>query len=465
MLCDSENRATAIRDVAKHLRARFGGATRVRAIPARLVRAAGRALATHHDEPALGRPTGAGPRFMASCVMTDHTRRHADDLRGASQLAIEASRGITSLVEAMHLAVASGPAVLGKPLAAPARLATRPVYNIIRGAMQLVGGGLDLALAQLAPLLGASIPGAERETLLAVLNGVLGDHLHARGNPLATPMTLRHAGPATGSKIAVLVHGLCATERAWQRDGHDHGAALARDLGYTPVYVRYSSGRHISTNGHDLAGLLETLVATWPVALDDLVLIGHSMGGLVARSACLAAERAGHTWLGRLRAMIALGSPHHGAPLERGGQIVDLVLDSTRYTAPFARLGKLRSAGITDLRFGNVLDEHWQGDDRFAQRRDLRGPAALPAGVACYAIAGVRVTPTGLPLVGDGLVTVDSALGVHAMPALTLNFPDDHRWVAVGTGHLGLLGAPAVYDKMRTWLSPGGSTSASPPLT
>jgi pimeloyl-ACP methyl ester carboxylesterase len=402
--------------------------------------------------------------------MTENIRRHADDLRGASQLAIDASRGITSLVEAMHLAVASGPAVLGKPLALPARLATRPVYDIIRGAMQLVGGGLDLALAQLAPLLGASIPGAERETLLAVLNGVLGDHLHARKNPLATAMSLRHGGaalvpgavPRASAKVAILVHGLCATERAWQRNGHDHGAALARDLGYTPIYVRYSSGRHISTNGHELAALLEAMVAAWPVALDELVLIGHSMGGLVARSACHTAERAGHTWLGRLRAMIALGSPHHGAVLERGGQMVDLVLDSTRYTAPLSRLGKLRSAGITDLRFGNVLDEHWQGGDRFAQRSDLRLPAPLPSGVACYAIAGALVTSTGLPLVGDGLVSLDSALGVHATPALTLGFPDDHRWVAVGTGHLGLLGAPAVYDTMCAWLSPGGSTSALP---
>lgn len=399
--------------------------------------------------------------------MTRNARSHGHDLRGATRLAIDATRGVTSLVEAMHVTIAGGPAILGQPLAAPARLVTRPVYGIIRGVTQLVGSGIDVALAQLVPLLGASAPSFEREAMLAALNGVLGDHLRERGNPLAITMRLRHGGeplelepealrhalPRASAKLVVLIHGLCTTDRHWMRDGHDHGAALERDLGYTPIYVHYNTGLHISTNGRELATLLEALVAAWPVALDELVLVGHSMGGLVARSACHAGEQAGHAWRRRLGALITLGSPHHGAPLERGGHGIDVLVGSNRYTAPFGRLGRIRSAGITDLRFGNVLDEHWHGADRFAQRQDRRRPLALPGDVRCYAIAGALVTASGHRRSGDGLVTTASALGIHETSALTLAFPDAHRWTAPGIGHVGLLGAPSVYRTMRSWLS------------
>ena len=243
------------------------------------------------------------------------------------------------------------------------------------------------------------------------------------------------------------------TDRQWTRHGHDHSAALARDLGYTPVYALYNTGLHISTNGRALAAEMERLVAAWPVPLDEIVLLGHSMGGLVARSACHAGDEAGHAWRPRLRALIALGSPHHGAPLERAGHGVDRALGLSPYIAPFRRLGRIRSAGITDLRFGNVLDEHWLGRDRFAHHGDPRRSLALPAGVACYAIAGTLATAAADRLPGDGLVPVASALGTHPNPALDLGFPDDHRFIALGTRHIDLLAAPAVHATMRTWLS------------
>jgi hypothetical protein len=395
-------------------------------------------------------------------------RNHVDDLRGVSRLAFEATRGITALVEAMHVTIASGPAILGAPLAAPARTATRPIYGLLQGVMQLIGGGVDRALTQLAPLLGASVPGSEREAVLAVLNGVLGDYLSERGNPLAIDMHLRHAGmrlalgadalraalPDAGDKLVVLVHGSCMNDRQWTRRGHDHGAALARDLGYTPIYVQYNSGLHISTNGRALDALLEQLVTTWPVRLAELSIIGHSMGGLVARSACHAGEQADRAWRSQLRSLITLGTPHHGAPLERGGAWVDQLLGLSRYSAPFARLGQIRSAGVTDLRHGNVRDDDWQGLARFAHRDDRRHPLALPAGVPCYAIAGTTATEPRAHPPGDGLVPVDSALGVHASPARTLAFPDAHRFTAAATGHVELLSAPAVYARLRSWLSP-----------
>ena len=400
--------------------------------------------------------------------MTRRTRSHVDDLRGASRLAIEATRGVMALVEAMHVTIASGPALLGQPLAKPAKLATGVVYGAIKGVTQLVGSGIDLALAQLGPLLGASAPGFEREVVVAVLNGVLGDYLEQQRNPLAIQMQLRHGGepieltpagvghvvPQARSKIVVLVHGSCMAESQWLRGGHDHGAALARELGYTPIYVHYNSGLHISTNGRYLAALLDQLVAAWPVELDELVLLGHSMGGLVARSAAHLGDAEGHTWREHLRALITLGAPHHGAPLERGGNWIDVLLGVSRYSAPFGRLGRIRSAGITDLRYGNVLDEHWQGRDRFELAADDRRPLALPTDVRCFAIAGTLSTEAGDRSTSDGMVPVTSALGIHATPALTLAFPEAHRSIAVATGHIDLLGAEAVYATIKSWLAP-----------
>jgi pimeloyl-ACP methyl ester carboxylesterase len=181
------------------------------------------------------------------------------------------------------------------------------------------------------------------------------------------------------------------------------------------------------------------------------VILGHSMGGLVARSACHAG--ADHAWRSQLRTLITLGSPHHGAPLERGGNWISLLLGISRYSAPLVQLARIRSAGITDLRYGNVLDEHWHGRDRFEHRADDRSPLALPADVRCYTIAGTLSPGPGARLRSDGLVPVDSALGAHATEALTLAFPAAHRSIAYGTGHRQLLGSSAVYDTLRTWLS------------
>ncbi|MFN0253876.1 MAG: lipase family alpha/beta hydrolase [Kofleriaceae bacterium] len=396
-----------------------------------------------------------------------HARSHIDELRGATRLAVQATRGITALVEKMHVTIASGPAVLGQPLAAPARLATGAVYSSIQGITRLVGTGLDLALAQLAPLVKASTAGSQRDAILAVVNGVLGDYLRETANPLALAMQLRHAGttlelapetlraaiPDATSKVVVLVHGSCMTDAQFTRTGHDHGAGLARDLGYTPIYVLYNSGLHISTNGHALAQLLERLVAAWPVHIDEIVFLGHSMGGLVARSACHVAPDHAHMWQNRLRTLITLGAPHHGAPLERGGNWIDRFLDLSPYSAPLGALGRIRSAGVTDLRFGNVVDEHWHGRDRFAHGSDTRSPCPLPRGVRCYAIAGTLSTQASSRLRSDGMVPVESAFGIHARPELDLAFPEAHRFIAFGTGHVDLLGTPAVFDTLRDWLA------------
>ncbi len=156
-----------------------------------------------------------------------------------------------------------------------------------------------------------------------------------------------------------------------------------------------------------------------------------------------------------------LGTPHHGAPLERGGNWVDVILGATPYAAPFARLGKIRSAGITDLRYGNVLDEHWQGRDRFARARDTRRIVPLPKGVLSFAIAATTGKKPGDlrdRLLGDGLVPVSSALGRHDDSHRSLSFPNSRQWIGYGMSHLDLLGHSEVSDQLVRWFGSAPGT-------
>ena len=386
------------------------------------------------------------------------------DIRGYGRLAIDAALGLTSLVEIMHHNILRMPGVLGTPSQQPARGITGFVYKSIRGVTRLVGGSIDLLLGQLAPLLDSGVSSTEREAVLSALNGVLGDHLEASTNTLAIPMQLRREGEpleltrdglrgVTG-RVLLIVHGLCMNDLQWRRNGHDHGAALAADGGFTPVYVRYNSGLHISANGQALAEQIEALVRAWPVPIDELVIVAHSMGGLVARSACHYGALARHDWLQNLHQIVFLGTPHQGAPLERGGNWTDLILGSSPYTIAFARLGKIRSAGITDLRYGSLLDEDWQGTDRFARSRSNR-VVALPSGVKCSAIAAsIAEKPSASvkQLLGDGLVPLDSALGRHVDPGKSLAFPKNRQWVGYRMHHMDLLDRKEVYAQLKRWL-------------
>jgi len=406
-------------------------------------------------------------------VVARKPRARTADLRGVNRLTIAGIAGVVDLVEAMHQQIASVPGLLAKPRRDRTSGITRLVYRSIHGVIGLVGHGLDALLAQFEPLLGERSTWPGREPLLAALNGVLGDYLAASNNPLAITMQLRRDGaalpierellaaaiPEAGGKLLVLLHGLCMSDVQWKRKGHDHGAALARDLDYTPVYLHYNSGLHVSTNGQAFAEQLESLVKNWPAPVTELVLIGHSMGGLVVRSACHYGAQAKHEWLLRLDKVVFLGTPHHGAPLERGGNWVDILLSSTAYSAPMARLGKIRSAGITDLRYGNLVDEDWHKHDRFARSGDRRVPVPLPEDVACFAIAASTGKSAGdLPdlLLGDGIVPLESALGHHANAKLAIDFKPSHQWVAYGTHHLDLLNRPEVYAHIKRWLAEPG---------
>ncbi len=413
-------------------------------------------------------------------------------LRGVGRLAVDAVVATADIAEHLHRTILDLSPVVGATR--PMRTGGIPgfVYGSVRNVARTAGTGVDLALTHLAPrLIGdalASVARAQRggrEAALAALNGVVGDHLDATGNPLAIDMRLRQHGddvmPETegialrngagaNGKLMILAHGLCMNDLQWQRDGHDHGAELANALAYAPLYLHYNSGRRISVNGRAFARLMQELYERWPTPIDEIAIVGHSMGGLITRSACEFARQAEHPWLERLKRIVFLGTPHHGAPLERAGNRVDRLLRASPYTAPFARLGQMRSAGVQDLRYSNLRDEDWIGRS-VTHADDPRTPVALPDGVKCYALAASAqraVARSKAPaskraqntayeararLRGDGLVAVNSALGIHEDPEFTLPIPPAQQAIVHDTDHFDLLASREVYDRLHTWLS------------
>lgn len=397
------------------------------------------------------------------------------DLRGFQRLVIDSTIGLTNLVEAMHHTITRLPGVLGESPSGRTNGITGLVYKSVRGVTRLVGGGLDASLGMLALLIAERPSSQEREATLAALNGVFGDYLVESANPLGIAMSLRVSGtpltmardslaaafPDPGRKLLILVHGLCMNDLQWNRGGHDHGAGLRRDLGYSPIYLHYNTGRNISTNGKEFAAVMEELLREWPHPIEQLAIVGHSMGGLVARSAFHYARLAGYAWPKQVDHLVFLGTPHFGAPLERAGAWADFLMGISPYSAPFARLGKARSAGIKDLRHGNLRDEDWQAKASTSARV---APMPLPLGVRCYAVAASkqeRPNSSSARILGDGLVPANGALGQHTDPSLNLGLPARHRWVGYGMGHFDLLGRSDVYEQVRRWLgagphSPGG---------
>jgi pimeloyl-ACP methyl ester carboxylesterase len=390
------------------------------------------------------------------------------DLRGLSHLAVDATLGLSGVVEALHHTIVHMPGMLATPAQTRMRGIPGLVYSSIRGVTWLVGGGLDAVLRHIAPLLREQRSSPERDAVLAVLNGIVGDYLVATNNPLAIPMRLRRNGqaldleaqalasaiPQPSGKILLMTHGLCLNDRQWLRRGHDHGAALAAELGYTNIYLHYNTGLHISENGRALAGMLDALLQSWPVPVRELAIVGHSMGGLVARSACHYGALADHAWLRQLREIVFLGTPHHGSPLERAGHWLNGMLRVSPYTAAFARMASLRSAGITDLRYGNLLDEDWAGRDSIAHTSDQRRAVRLPDGVQCYCIGATTGQTAGDLrdlLLGDGLVPLCSALGDHASPSLAMQFRE--QWIGYDMNHMDLLDRRDVYEQLRQWLA------------
>jgi pimeloyl-ACP methyl ester carboxylesterase len=388
-------------------------------------------------------------------------------LRGTSRVVIDAVEGVINIVEQMHGTILRVAPVVGSETTGRTRGITGLVYRNVRGVTRVVGKALDMALAKLNPLVSSgAMPSTQVpqiESLRAVLNGVVGDYLSATRNPLAIPMQFRQNGqplllrrpalakqfPRNDGRLVVLLHGLCMNDLLWARDDHNHGASLAAELGVTPIYLHYNTGLHIAENGRAFAAQMESLVTAWPVPIEEIVFLCHSMGGLVARSACAVAAAESQPWLRYLKKMIFLGTPHHGARLERAGKWIDKSLMISPYSAPFAKLGKVRSAGITDL--GHA---RWADDDvESAPRRGVSHVMVrLPQGVKCYAAAATtarKPDDAAQALPGDGLVQVASALGRHPERTYALGIPRARQKIFYTTNHFALLSSVEVYRYIR----------------
>lgn len=395
-------------------------------------------------------------------------RNSISDLRGAGRLAIDAVNGVIDIVEAVHYNISSLGGLLSRKKKQRTSGITGFVYKNIRSVTELAGTGFDTLLDKLPAIVEEKEPTPEQEAILSALNGVIGDHLEETKNPLAIHMQIRLNGKpvasidqivpsASNGKLLLLIHGSCMNDLQWNRQGHDHGAVLARELGYQAIYLHYNSGRHVSENGKELAYILDSFFTDFPHEL-EFAILAHSMGGLVARSACHYGKMQNQKWLHSLHKIVFLGTPHHGAPLEQTGNWIDNMLETNPFSRPISRLGKIRSAGVTDLRYGNILDEDWNKSDRFEPVGDTRVPVPLPEGVQCYTIAATiagKPSRFGDDIIGDGLVPLYSALGRHVNAKFTLQFPSDHQWIGRNLKHLDLLNHSDVYLRIEEWLKSG----------
>jgi pimeloyl-ACP methyl ester carboxylesterase len=341
----------------------------------------------------------------------------------------------------------------------------------LRAAARAGAGAISVTRPDHARSISDSVGG---RLALGALNGMHGDLLRERGSVLATEMTLLAGGrdvfealdsgavEATG-RVVLFVHGLCETDDAWKLGASrsvPYGTRLRTDHGYTPLYLRYNTGLHVSENGRELSALLERLTRSWPVELHELAVIGHSMGGLVSRSAChYAAER---DWVNKVRHVFTLGTPHRGAPLEQAANVASAALALTPETRPFARALNRRSVGIKDLRFGYLVEEDWFGHDCDAFLCNTGSEVPFLPTASHYFVCATVSRDAGAPLgriAGDLLVLRRSAWS-HGGRGERMRFPIEHYTHVGGANHFDLLNHPAIYEVIARWMAGDRGLSA-----
>jgi pimeloyl-ACP methyl ester carboxylesterase len=380
------------------------------------------------------------------------------ELRALTRLAFDEFGGAARGIGQVHRAISDrvfrasgGPKTIHDGIAGA-------VYAALRGGASLAGR----AAAGLVPdrTISSTPRGA---ALLGVLNGLQGDALERQGSELCSSMAVRVRGEAVAPAavpdatpwVVVFLPGLFESEFAWRYGGgRTYGERLADELGCTPVDVRYNTGLHVSENGHSLSALLEELVSTWPVEVERIALVGHSMGGLVARSACCVASERGDAWVRLVRHTVTVGTPHMGAPLESAVHYGAAALAALPETRPFARFLRRRSAGIRDLRQGSLVDEDWHDRDPNALRAAACREVPRIVGATHHFVAGTVTGRPGHPvgrLVGDWLVLQPSASGRSRTRRIA--FQEEHGLHVGGTHHLALLNHPEVYDRLRAWFA------------
>jgi pimeloyl-ACP methyl ester carboxylesterase len=388
-------------------------------------------------------------------------------------------RLILGTTESLHNAVAGRVFRSIGPLAAPSRFvhnhAAATAYAAVRRASGAVTSASSFSIRVLTGADSRPLTASRRgRAAVSALNGLMGDVLEQEGNALAIPMAvrikcadvpsdreaLRRAFRRPTRRLAVFLHGLGETEEHWRRARRgrlEFGAQLRRDFGITPIYVRYNSGLHISDNGRRLSDLLENLLGAWPLGVEEMVLVGHSMGGLIARSACHAGQTAGRRWPSRVRHLVALGSPHTGVPLEKSVHTAAWMFRAVPETSHIARILDMRSAGIRDLRFGYLVEDDWRGEDPDRLLHDRRSDVPPVPGCRQTFITATVTRDPRHPLGwlgGDLLVRVGSAAGRRTDGSVVV--PADQVVHVGAVSHFDLLDHPLVYAHIREALARGG---------
>ncbi len=409
-------------------------------------------------------------------------------VEGLAQLAATGVAEITDIISALHCEILLRPigrfdsnnkegwdaSIIGQ------------AYSVVRTAVKTVGDGVSFGVRTYnQKLLDYNLvteeirPVSYRLKLLVnALNGIMGDRLVSQNNPLAVKMALYTAqgnlqkGQLSGN-VYILIHGLCMSHFGWRAADKDSlGVKLQQSQpNSTVLYLDYNTGRRIADNGRQLSHLLHTLIHENP-DISTINLIGHSMGGLVSRSALFYGQQQRHDWMYLARTLITIGSPHQGAILEQMGNYMVELLSGLPFSGSLVKLADLRSAGIIDLRHGSIRDADWKAlGGRQLLPQGFLHPAPPPNYVTTYLIAGTLVgglyNSATSNLVGDGLVAVESALGEeheegkdidHVLPV-----PEGHKAVFHGVGHINLLYNARVHQQIIAWLSAGVSQHAFEP--
>lgn len=383
-------------------------------------------------------------------------------------------RLIVGTVRDMHQAVASrafkATRVVGGQV--PESLhdaAVTSIYGAISGFLRLSSGSIR-ALASRG--IGRPVESTRRgRRIVSAVNGLIGDELRMLDDPQAIVMAVRKDGadvPVTGWKVAeafrggtshlvVFLHGLCEDDESWslgeRARGSTYPTRVAAETDGTPVMIRYNTGLHVSENGKHLDALLQQLVEAWPERVTRITLVGHSMGGLVARAATNHATASGQTWHHLVRDVVCLGTPHAGAALEKVVHVGSRMLRSVPETRPFSTILESRSAGIVDLRHGYISNDEWEGQDLTGQW-GLDRIAAAPLPHADYHfVASTLGASKRHPLssvLGDLLVHVSSATGVTRTGPIVAGARSEF---VPSAHHFALLNHPRIADLLVAWLN------------
>jgi pimeloyl-ACP methyl ester carboxylesterase len=406
----------------------------------------------------------------------------AHEVRALGKLATDTARDGISRIEKVHRAIArrswrpTGPA--GTPSHAIHNFIAAGAYASVRAGFHVAGAIAGTVLGEVARAARWRAPSQTPtgSSVLGVVNGFAGDRLGRQGSPLAWEMTVLHEGrrlsadpaevravvPQATGDIVVFVHGLIETDRWWRWGAQryygepdvTYGSRLRTDIDATPLHVRYNTGLHVADNGRGLARLLDATLASWPVPVERLTLVGHSMGGLVIRSACHIGANDGHDWVSLVKHAVYLGTPHDGALLARGATAVGWLLSRLPEIRPFAAMLATPSAGITDLRHGTFAEPGGGGEspDEWLDAGGQDVP--LLPGCRHHAVTAslTRHGDTFVDrLVGDLLVQTVSASGTGTRDRAG-HFVAEEGFALGGVHHFALLNHPAVYDQLRNWL-------------